>query len=160
MTIQHDPSNVNNPEHLEHHVVGPVTYAIVFGTLLLCTLLTVLAAQIEMGVFDTFQIPYSALQREHEEVIAKAADTGHGTIIRGGVARGTPTDWNRTSFMVPNTTMKSRWEEALADVPSEDLEAATRVLERIGVMFENGPPPKAFEAANSAPKRPSERALE
>jgi cytochrome c oxidase subunit 4 len=52
MTIQHDPSNVNNPEHLEHHVVGPVTYAIVFGTLLLCTLLTVLAAQVEMGVFN------------------------------------------------------------------------------------------------------------
>jgi cytochrome c oxidase subunit 4 len=52
MTIQHDPANVNNPEHLEHHVVGPRTYAIVFGTLLLCTLLTVLAAQVEMGVLN------------------------------------------------------------------------------------------------------------
>ncbi|HWZ50416.1 MAG TPA: cytochrome C oxidase subunit IV family protein [Granulicella sp.] len=52
MTIQHDPANVNNPEHLEHHVVGPKTYGIVFGTLLLCTLLTVLAARVEMGVFN------------------------------------------------------------------------------------------------------------
>ncbi len=52
MTIQHDPSNVNNPEHQEHHVVGPVTYGLVFGTLLLCTLITVLAAQVEMGVFN------------------------------------------------------------------------------------------------------------
>ena len=52
MTIEHDPANVNNPEHLEHHVVGPKTYGIVFGTLLLCTLLTVLAAQVEMGVFN------------------------------------------------------------------------------------------------------------
>ena len=51
-SIQHDPPNVNNPEHLEHHVVGPKTYAMVFGTLLLCTLLTVLAAKVEMGVLN------------------------------------------------------------------------------------------------------------
>src|SRR5215813_2282036 len=31
-----------------------------------------LVEQIEMGVFDAFQIPYSALQREHEEVISRA----------------------------------------------------------------------------------------
>jgi cytochrome c oxidase subunit IV len=52
MSIQHDPSNVNNPEHQEHHVVGPKTYGLVFGTLLFCTLLTVLAAKVEMGVFN------------------------------------------------------------------------------------------------------------
>ncbi|HLO31712.1 MAG TPA: aldo/keto reductase, partial [Anaerolineales bacterium] len=40
------------------------------------------------GVFDTFQIPYSALEREHEEWISRAAEMGIGTIIRGGVARG------------------------------------------------------------------------
>jgi len=45
---------------------------------------------IAMGVFDVFQIPYSALQPEHEAVIAEAARTGAGTIIRGGVARGAP----------------------------------------------------------------------
>jgi aryl-alcohol dehydrogenase-like predicted oxidoreductase len=47
---------------------------------------------IEMGVFDVFQIPYSALQREHEEVITKAADAGSGTVIRGGVAKGEPSE--------------------------------------------------------------------
>ena len=31
---------------------------------------------IEMGVFDVFQIPYSAVQRDHEELISRAADTG------------------------------------------------------------------------------------
>ena len=46
--------------------------------------------QIEMGVFDAFQIPYSAIEREHEEVISQAAAAGAGTIIRGGVARGVP----------------------------------------------------------------------
>ena len=39
-------------------------------------------------VFDTFQIPYSALERDHEDWITKTAQAGLGTIIRGGVARG------------------------------------------------------------------------
>ena len=47
---------------------------------------------IRMGVFDVFQIPYSALQREHEEVISRAAQAGAGIIIRGGVARGGPAE--------------------------------------------------------------------
>ena len=45
---------------------------------------------IDMGVFDAFQIPYSALEREHEDAIRDAAVAGSGTIIRGGVARGAP----------------------------------------------------------------------
>ena len=52
MSTEHDPANVNNPEHQEVHIVTPVVYSIVFGTLLICTLLTVLAAKIEMGVFN------------------------------------------------------------------------------------------------------------
>lgn len=47
---------------------------------------------IDMGVFDVFQIPYSALQREHEDAISRAARAGAGIIIRGGVARGGPAD--------------------------------------------------------------------
>ena len=43
---------------------------------------------IAMGVFDVFQIPYSAVQRDHEELITEAADAGAGTFIRGGAARG------------------------------------------------------------------------
>lgn len=42
------------------------------------------------GVFDTFQIPYSALERQHEESIQRAHDAGAGVILRGGVARGEP----------------------------------------------------------------------
>lgn len=49
-----------------------------------------LADHIAMGVFDEFQIPYSALQREHEELIADAANAGAGIVIRGGAARGGP----------------------------------------------------------------------
>jgi aryl-alcohol dehydrogenase-like predicted oxidoreductase len=43
---------------------------------------------VAMGVFDVFQIPYSAVQRDHEELITQAADAGAGTFIRGGAARG------------------------------------------------------------------------
>jgi aryl-alcohol dehydrogenase-like predicted oxidoreductase len=43
---------------------------------------------IAMGVFDVFQIPYSAVQRDHEELITEAAGAGAGTFIRGGAARG------------------------------------------------------------------------
>jgi aryl-alcohol dehydrogenase-like predicted oxidoreductase len=49
-----------------------------------------LTDHIAMGVFDVLQIPYSALQPEHEAAIANAAKTGAGIVIRGGVARGEP----------------------------------------------------------------------
>lgn len=49
-----------------------------------------LGRYIEWGAFDTFQIPYSALDRRHENWITKAAEAGAGIIIRGGVARGEP----------------------------------------------------------------------
>jgi aryl-alcohol dehydrogenase-like predicted oxidoreductase len=44
--------------------------------------------QIAMNVFDAFQIPYSAVQRDHEDLITEAAEQGAGTLIRGGAARG------------------------------------------------------------------------
>jgi len=72
--------------------------------------------QIGMGVFDAFQIPYSALQREHENVIAEASKAGAGIIIRGGVARGAPGDWERRSYYMMSTTeMRERWEKAHLD---------------------------------------------
>jgi aryl-alcohol dehydrogenase-like predicted oxidoreductase len=52
------------------------------------TTLPHLPAYLQWGVFDTFQIPYSALERDHEDWISLAAQSGIGTIIRGGVARG------------------------------------------------------------------------
>ena len=45
---------------------------------------------IDLGVFDTFQIPYSCLAPEHHDWITRAAETGAGIIIRGGIAHGGP----------------------------------------------------------------------
>ena len=49
-----------------------------------------LASFIQEGAFDTYQIPYSALERHHEAIIGSAAEADAGTIIRGGVAKGEP----------------------------------------------------------------------
>jgi aryl-alcohol dehydrogenase-like predicted oxidoreductase len=50
---------------------------------------------IAMGVFDVFQIPYSAVEREHEAIIAAAARAGAGIVVRGGAAKGAPTEGKR-----------------------------------------------------------------
>jgi aryl-alcohol dehydrogenase-like predicted oxidoreductase len=74
-----------------------------------------LVEQIDSSLFDVFQIPYSALQREHEDVIAKASTAGAGIIIRGGVARGAPTDWNKRYYMLTSDELSGRWEKAQLD---------------------------------------------
>ena len=51
-----------------------------------------LTDHIAMGVFEVFQIPYSAVEREHEALIAAAAKAGAGIVIRGGAAKGAPTE--------------------------------------------------------------------
>lgn len=38
--------------------------------------------------FSAFQVPYSALEREHEDLIARAGELGFGIIVRGGIAQG------------------------------------------------------------------------
>jgi aryl-alcohol dehydrogenase-like predicted oxidoreductase len=45
---------------------------------------------IALGLFDTFQIPYSCLAPQHHELITQAAATGAGIILRGGIAQGGP----------------------------------------------------------------------
>jgi cytochrome c oxidase subunit IV len=52
MTEFHDPSNVVNPEHSDHHIVTPAVYAIVFVSLLVGTAITVVAAYIDLGIFN------------------------------------------------------------------------------------------------------------
>lgn len=49
-----------------------------------------LAGMIELGVFDTYQIPYSCLAPQHDRLIRQAAATGAGIILRGGIAQGGP----------------------------------------------------------------------
>ena len=68
----------------EMHQQGKVRFISVSTTL------PHLPTYMKWGVFDTFQIPYSALERDHENWITQSAEAGIGIIIRGGVARGEP----------------------------------------------------------------------
>jgi cytochrome c oxidase subunit 4 len=52
MSEFHDPSNIVNPEHADHHIVTPKVYGIVFATLLIGTAITVAAAFKDMGIFN------------------------------------------------------------------------------------------------------------
>ena len=47
---------------------------------------------LKWDVFDVFQVPYSALEQEHEQWITKISKSNSGTIIRGGIAQGEPVD--------------------------------------------------------------------
>ncbi len=79
---------------------------------------------IDWGVFDTFQIPYSALERQHEAAIQKAADSGAGVIVRGGVARGEP------GAGLGSEDRWGAWEQAKLDELLEDGENKTQFLLR------------------------------
>jgi aryl-alcohol dehydrogenase-like predicted oxidoreductase len=77
-----------------------------------------LADHLAMGVFDVFQIPYSVVQREHEDLITKAAAAGAGTLIRGGAARGAPAEdkgWKQGPLGLPQGEGQRRWESSGLD---------------------------------------------
>jgi aryl-alcohol dehydrogenase-like predicted oxidoreductase len=74
-----------------------------------------LPGHIAMGVFDVFQIPYSAVQREHEDLITAAAQAGAGTLIRGGAARGGPAEdknWRQGPLGLAEGEGQRRWAES------------------------------------------------
>ena len=71
-----------------------------------------LPGHIAMDVFDAFQIPYSAVQRDHEDLITAAAATGAGTLIRGGAARGAPSEeknWRTGPLSQPAGLGQRNW---------------------------------------------------
>jgi aryl-alcohol dehydrogenase-like predicted oxidoreductase len=68
-----------------------------------------------MGVFDAFQIPYSAVQRDHEAIVGQAADAGAGTLIRGGAARGAASEeknWSTAPLTQKAGLGQQNWESS------------------------------------------------
>src|SRR5579871_4012183 len=76
-----------------------------------------------MGVFDVFQIPYSAVQRDHEDLITEAARQGAGTFIRGGAARGAASEdknWTVSPLTQDPGVGQRNWETSgVADLLAE-----------------------------------------
>lgn len=78
---------------------------------------------IELGVFDTFQIPYSCLAPQHHELIRQAAATGAGIILRGGIAQGGP------DAEIQRLALNDVWNAAqLDDVLPEGMSRAELIL--------------------------------
>ena len=75
-----------------------------------------------MGVFDVFQIPYSAVEREHETAIAAASAAGAGIVIRGGAAKGAPATDKHTGLQW------ERWRQARLDEVLQDMDPVEFVL--------------------------------
>src|SRR5262249_33900375 len=77
---------------------------------------------IAMGVFDVFQIPYSAMEREHEAAIAAASKAGAGIVIRGGAAKGAPSEGKQMG------RQWERWQRARLDDLLDDMTAMEFIL--------------------------------
>jgi len=87
-----------------------------------------IATFLEQDVFDSFQIPYSALQREHEEIISRVAEKGAGTIIRGGVGKGDPQHSG-----TPNEEIWKNWGKAKLDELLEEGQSRTDFMLRFTI---------------------------
>ncbi|HZL47554.1 MAG TPA: MarR family winged helix-turn-helix transcriptional regulator [Solirubrobacteraceae bacterium] len=84
------------------------------------------------------------------QMLDHLADCGHVERVRSETDRRVVvsrlTAEGRGKIAAKRIAWQSRWEEALAGVETEDLRAATRVLERLGAVFEDTPPVEGCEA--------------
>lgn len=82
-----------------------------------------LPALFDLGVFDTFQIPYSCLAPQHGDLMRRAATSGAGIIIRGGIAQGGP------DAAIQRPALNDVWQRAGLDaILPEGMRRAEMVL--------------------------------
>ena len=82
-----------------------------------------LPGMIALNVFDTIQMPYSCLAPRHHDWITKAAESGAGIIIRGGIAHGGP------DAEIDRPALFDVWDRAgLDELLSEDMSRAELIL--------------------------------
>jgi len=84
--------------------------------------LPLLDEYVATGAFDTFQVPYSCLEPQHHEAISRAAQTGAGIIIRGGIGKGGP----QAGFAEPRRL--KLWEQAGLQELCGDMAPAELIL--------------------------------
>ena len=71
---------------------------------------------VAMGAFDAFQFPYSALDSSHESLITQLGQSGVGTLIRGGIARGEP------GHGLADPSLWANWDLANLDELLDDMD--------------------------------------
>lgn len=87
------------------------------------------------------------------QMLDHLADCGHVERVRSQTDRRVVvsrlTRQGARKIEAKREAWQRRWEDALAGVDSDDLRAATRVLERLGAMFEDAPAGGACEGSQS-----------
>ena len=69
-----------------------------------------------MALLEVFQVPYSAVQRQHEDVVATLAADGKAVVARGVAARGSAAkSWASTPIGMKQGEAKTVWEAAGID---------------------------------------------
>ena len=85
------------------------------------------------------------------QMLDHLAGGGHVERVRSEVDRRVVvsrlTAQGRRRVAAKRKLWQSRWEAALAGVETDELRAATRVLERLGAVFEDLPPVEGYEVS-------------
>ena len=68
-----------------------------------------LSSLVDLNVFDTFQVPYSCLAPQHQELLRRIEASGAGIILRGGIAQGGP------DAEIQRPALKDVWTQARLD---------------------------------------------
>jgi aryl-alcohol dehydrogenase-like predicted oxidoreductase len=80
------------------------------------TRLPLLAEFIGLDAFTVFQVPYSALQRQNEDAIARLKRAGKAIVARGVTGRGAPgKDWATRPIGTVDGEVRRLWERAALD---------------------------------------------
>jgi aryl-alcohol dehydrogenase-like predicted oxidoreductase len=88
--------------------------------------LPALEDHIRLRVFDVFQIPYSGVERQHEDAIHRAADSGAGVLVRGGSGRGVASGDERA--ITKNPKLAQAWTASGMDGLLEGMPAMEFML--------------------------------
>jgi DNA-binding MarR family transcriptional regulator len=92
------------------------------------------------------------------QMLDHLADCGHVERVRSEIDRRVVvtrlTAQGRGKIEAKREAWRERWEEALDGFDSSELQAATRVLERLGAMFEEASGGGPAEASVNAPESP------
>ena len=78
--------------------------------------LPLLAEFVEVDYFSIVQVPYSALQRQNEEVISALRRSGKAVVARGTTGRGAPAkDWETRPIGTADGEVQGLWQRAGLD---------------------------------------------
>jgi MarR family transcriptional regulator, organic hydroperoxide resistance regulator len=85
------------------------------------------------------------------QMLDHLAECGHVERVRSETDRRVVvsrlTEQGRGKIQAKRTAWQGRWQAALGDLPERDLRAATKVLQRLGEVFEDAPEQGAREPA-------------